>query len=98
MPGGAEWVTTDSVRRALAKTPDHEAGTHCNFVVEIPVTRLGYLPIDERSSPTTDTVLHDAVYHFFSCIEAACPVGNEHFPEKVLPTSNEEKCGVPNGI
>ena len=59
------WSQKDSVRHAVAKTPDHEAGTHCSFAVEISVARFGHLPIYERSSPTTDTILYDAVNHSY---------------------------------
>ena len=58
------WSQKDSVRHALATTPDHEAGNYCSFAVEIPVARCGHLPLYERSSPATDTILHDAVKHF----------------------------------
>lgn len=30
-------------------------------------------------------------------MDVAAFVGKGHFPEKVRPTNNEKKCGVPNG-
>ena len=63
-PRDADSFTEHSARHALATTPDHEAGKRCSFAVEIPVARLGHLSIYERSSPATDTILHDAVNYF----------------------------------
>ncbi len=49
-----------------------------------------------ESSPTTDTILHEAVIS--SIFGAACHIEETPVLRNSLPKSNLEKCGVPNGI
>ena len=89
------WSQNDSVRHALATTPDHEAGKRCSFAVEISVARLGHLSIYERSSPTTDTILHDAVNHFVLLSRCGLLYPKRGLPGKSLATNIEEKVWCP---
>lgn len=90
-----DWSHRHSVRRCLTKTSDHEAG-HTLLRSRDPIADSAYRQTVNGSSATTGTILHEAVIS--PIFGAACDIEETAVLRNSLPTSNLEKCGVPNGI
>ena len=90
-----DWSHRHSVRRCLTRTSDHEAGRTL-LRSRDPIADSAYRQTVDGSSPTTGTILHEAVIS--RIFGADCHIGETAVLRNSLPTSNLEKCGVPNGI